>query len=530
MIDSRLRDRPTNRGFAAMLGLATVAGAALSLPALWWEPLHLDEAITLEFARRSYGAIAEDIFVERGGAPIHFVLEHATLSWPGGIEGLRLPSVLFFLSTIVLTAVLARRLVPGVALLAPVLVAVAPLGLGLSTFARMYSLFVATVLATTLLALRAARTGARRDWIVAGATAGALVYVHPIAPLYSALAVGTGLLTAGRPLRQLVHEAWPGAAAAVAVAAPYGYALAVLRSRYDIVLESGRIRTTAGRSVPEEALHALTPGGTAGAIALLALAAVGLVWLGRARPRVTVALGLWLLIPLAFFTLVPANTRFFGRYLAPAEPVFYLLVAAGCLAIAGRRRAVAAALAAGVVALSVSERINRLGGIQDLGLRDLVSAVDGEAVLFSSTGTPVSDRPPELLDDYLDLEGPAARRVEELPGIDLRFEPDLEERGGANVAAFLAGGEGGRGLWVFRGPERRVTRAIRRLDDDRELAAERPSATLLLVRSRTPAAPPVLIEQGIRARTAWTLASPADRWTTLLLAIGRAQGRTGSSP
>ena len=66
-----------------------------------------------------------------------------------------------------------------------------------------------------------------------------------------------------------------------------------------------------------------------------------------------------------------------------------------------------------------------------------------------------------------------------------------------------------------------MTRAIRRLGDDAELVAERQSATLLLIRSRTAAAPPALIEQGIRARTAWTLNSPADRWTTLLLAIGR---------
>jgi hypothetical protein len=66
---------------------------------------------------------------------------------------------------------------------------------------------------------------------------------------------------------------------------------------------------------------------------------------------------------------------------------------------------------------------------------------------------------------------------------------------------------------------------MRRLAGDPQLAAERLSATLLVVRSRTPAAPRALIEQGIRARTAWTLASPADRWTTLLLEIGRSARR-----
>ncbi len=216
---------------------------------------------------------------------------------------------------------------------------------------------------------------------------------------------------------------------------------------------------------------------------------MGLASLAHRRPRVAVALALWLVVPVLFFTLVPASTRFFGRYLAPAEPAFYVLVAAGCLAITGRRLVVATGLVAAVVALSISERIDRLRTIHDLGLRGLASAVDGETVLFSSTGTPVSDRPPELLDDYVDLET-GARRVEELPGIDLRFEPNLEQRGRANLAAFVAEGKGGRGLWVFRGPERRVTRAIRRLAGDRQLAAERLSPTLLVVRSRTPAAPP----------------------------------------
>ncbi len=511
-----------NARFVAALALALSVGAALALPALWWEPLHLDEAITMDYARRSYASIVTDVFLDRGGAPLHFFVEHVTLAVPGGIEGLRLPSVVFFLLSLVLAAFFARDLAgEAVGLLTPLLLAVAPLGVSLATFARMYSLFVAAGLGATLLALLAGRTGRRGDWIVAGAVIGALVYVHPIAPLYCALAAATGLIVADRHPRVLWREAWPGAVVAVVVAAPYAYALAVLRSRYDVGLESGRLRTTAGRSVPEEALHALTPGGTLGAVALLVLAVVGLGWLAGHRPRAAIALALWLAVPVLFFTVVPSSTRFFGRYLAPAEPALYVLVAAGCFAIARRRLVVASALVAGVVALSVSERIDRLRTLHDLGLRTLASTVDHQGSLFSSTGTPVSDRPPELLDDYLDLEGLASRRVEELPGIDLRFEPDLERHGRENVAAFVKRGEGGRGLWVFRGPERRVTRAIRRLAGDAELVAERPSATLLLIRSRRAAAPPALIEQGIRARTAWTLNAPADRWTTLLLEIGR---------
>jgi len=486
--------------------------------------LHLDERITIEFAERSFGSIVHDVFVDRGGAPLHFFIEHLTLQFPGGIEGLRLPSLLFFCVSLFLAGRLAQELAGDtVGLMVPLLLAVAPLGVALATFARMYSLFVAAVLATTLLALRAGRTAARRDWVLAGAAAGALVYVHPIAPLYSVLAVGTGLLVSGRRPGVLVREALPGAAVALVVAAPYAFALAVLRSRYD-VFESGRLRTTAGRSVPEEALHAVTAGGGAGAILLLSLALVGLASLGASRPRVAAALTLWLLVPVAFFALVPASTRFFGRYVAPAEPVFYVLVAAGCIALGRRQRLIASAAVAAVLLLGVQERASSLQSLHELGLRDLVAAVHRDAVLFSSTGTRV-ERPAELLDDYLELEGRASRRVEELPGIDLRFETNLEQRGGANVAAFLESGEPGRGAWVFRGPDRRVERAIRRLARYADLEAARPSPTLLVIRSRAPAAPTALIEQGLQARTAWTLASPADRWTTVLLAIGQAQGR-----
>ena len=54
----------------AWLGAAGLA-VALTLPAVWWEPLHGDEIVTLRFARQSPEEILDHIFVNRGGAPIH---------------------------------------------------------------------------------------------------------------------------------------------------------------------------------------------------------------------------------------------------------------------------------------------------------------------------------------------------------------------------------------------------------------------------------------------------------------------------
>ena len=236
----------------------------LALPALWWEPLHLDEAITIAYADRSYGSIVRDVFIERGGAPVHFFVEHVTLAAPGGIEGLRLPSLVFFLLSLVLASWLARR-AGGRGSRA------ARTGPARGGAAR----HLARHLRADVLPVR--RRGARNDAPCAPRRS------HGRAPRLDPGRSGrrrarlrapdrSSLQRARRRHRSARRRTQPACAparsvarrrVAVAVAAPYAYALAVLRSRYDVGFESGRLRTTAGRSVPEEALYALTPGGDA---------------------------------------------------------------------------------------------------------------------------------------------------------------------------------------------------------------------------------------------------------------------------
>ena len=281
----------------------------------------------------------------------------------------------------------------------------------LGTFARMYARFLCASLATAWLALVAGRTNTRRNWSAVGALLGGLVYVHPIAPLTCITIVAGPLLIHENPWRTTIRHAWPGLVLASVVAAPYLYALAVLRERYEVG-ESSLLATTGGRTVPEEALHALTPGGTAGALAVTTLAAFGVVHLARAAPRRAIAAGLWVVLPIAFFTVIPAETRFFGRYVISALPAFLGLVAVGALGLAGRRRVAAATVVAAVLALEVADDARRLETLNAIGLRRL-PAPARETVLFSSTGTPRSGRPPELLDDLLVLEHGARARLEE---------------------------------------------------------------------------------------------------------------------
>ncbi len=499
---------------------AITAGALACLPGVWWEPLHLDERVMLEFARGSPWSIVDNVFIQRGGAPAQFLVERITLAWPGGLAGLRLPSLLFFLAALPCAGLLARRLAGRAEGLAvPPLLALAPLAVGLATFARMYALFLLLVLVVSLIAIRAGRDRSRNWWIAAGALAAGLAYVHPIAPLYIVPTLACGLAASDAPLRQTLLDARPGLVAGAVVGLPYLYALAVLRSRYGVG-EAGPISTTAGRTVAEEAFRSLSAAGVVGLVVFAGLAIAGTVQLWRERPRVAVLLAAWVLLPVAFFTIVPAETRFYGRYLLPALPAFLILMTAGCRLLGRRRPVVVVALLAAALALEVGADVNRVRGLYDLDLRGLPRTASDQ-VLFSSTGTPTS-RPPELLDDLIALRTGRLNRLEELPAIDPRYEHGLVEKGVRNVRTFLARSGGGlHGVWVFRGSPRRVDVAESRLAGGyaRDVSTSRVGDQFLVVTSRRALEPRQLIELGVKVREAWGTATPADRWPRLLVAI-----------
>jgi Dolichyl-phosphate-mannose-protein mannosyltransferase len=518
----------------AGLTLAGLLALAAALPAVWWEPLHYDEAVTLGFAPHSLVAIVREIFVQKGGAPIFFFVEHATLSWPGGIEGLRLPSVLFFLLALPATDLVARELC-GVTegILVALCLALAPLAVSLATFGRMYSLFLAATLIATWLCLRAGREPSRRRWIAAGAACGALVYVHPIAPLYSSVAVAAGMIWSGLPVRRALASALPGLIALGIVALPYVYALAVLQRRYHVG-DSGSslLATTAGRTIPEQAARALTPAGATGAVLVSLAALIGFVALLRERPRVASILALWLVVPVAFFSLVPAGgaggTRFYDRYLIPALPAFLLLVVSGCLALGsltGRRVLVGGLLVAALIGAEAFDDAMRVDRLHGLGLRSLATTVAADkmdAILFSGTGAAISDRPPELLDDYVALELPGIERVEELPALDPRYQVDVVQLGRTNLAAFLAGESRERvGIWIFRGSPTRIPASLARLARIGAVEANRVSPTLVVVRSREPAAPHSLVEQAYLVRRAWWQSSRHEPLVRKILSVDR---------
>ena len=142
--------RLTSRAYAASLRAAlrvrknalavatAVAGGfvlTLALRALLRAPLNVDEELTIRVAHDSLGTIF-DVVRSRGGGPFHFWLEHVTMHWPGGLAGLRLPSILFALAALPAAALIADELAGRAeAAVTVLLLASAPLFISYSSFA-----------------------------------------------------------------------------------------------------------------------------------------------------------------------------------------------------------------------------------------------------------------------------------------------------------------------------------------------------------------------------------------------------------
>ena len=515
--------------------VAVVLAAALAIRAIWWAPLNVDEELTRRVATEPFGSIFHIVSSERGGGPAHFWLEHLTLQWPGGLVGLRGPSLVFFAATLPAIALIALELAGAFAAVAAVLLtAVAPLAISYSTFGRPHALLLLFIEWGTWLGLRAARTGARRDWIFAGAVLGSSVFVHPTAPVYSLTAFAAVLLYVPRSPRAVVREAWPGVAALLVTFVPY-YAktLHVLSERYGIGSGS-QGRTFSGRAVWKDALQALAP------VPHLfnwfsAFALAGLVVLVVSRRRAAVVPVLAIALPVAFFTFVPTkglSALFFDRYMLPALPSFLLLAAIGCATVAGwagrARWLVLGLLVAGLMTLETRVVLARQRQLGHLELGRITAVVRGEshgAVLFGTTGSEDPSgylgafnfgRPPNLLDRYLGLRIPSLEVIDDDTCIP--------------VVSFLAKPEPAKvGIWIFyaaRPDEEAAARPA--LEAVPGVVVADPTASVLLVRSAKPLPAHRLVQLGLALRRRWQQLVPGNpRVVDLVNADAQALGDPG---
>jgi hypothetical protein len=505
-----------------LVAATLVAGGivlALAVRAVVRAPLNVDEELTLRVARDSFGSIF-DIVRGRGGGPFHFWLEHLTMSWPGGLAGLRVPSIVFMLAALVAVALIAEELAGRVeAAAAVLLLASAPLAISYSSFGRPHSMLLAWITWGTLLGLRAARRTDTRLWVAAGAVLGSSIFVHPTAPLYALTAFGTAVVYARRPLR-----AWPGAIALAVTLIPYYAATAhALSNRYGVG-GGARGRTFSGNPVWKDAVFFVAPGG--GIVNwFTAAAALGLVvLLVQRRLRVAAVLVLTIAAPVVFFSVVPTNglsALFFDRYMLPALPSFLILVAIACTTLARLgwhlRLAVLVVLVAALMSVGLRIVLARQSQLARLGLGQVTAAVRGEsrdAVLFGSTGFTLPGgylgyftfgRPPNLADHYLSLRIPSL--------------PFVNDDACAPVVDFIAkGGPPRYGLWVFwavqRDDQQGAEAAFGRTQG---VGVTEPYRHFLIVRSTQALSATELVQLGLELRRAWLKAVPFNRRATLLV-------------
>jgi hypothetical protein len=509
----------------------TVAAAGLlvlvSVDAVWWAPLNVDEELTLRVADFSFGHVFHIVSTERGGGPLHFWLEHFLQGWWPGLASLRIPSLVFACLALPAVALIARELIgdEGAAGVV-VLTAVAPIPVLYATFGRPHTLLFTWLMWGTVIALRAARGGERSWWIAAGLVLGLSVFVHPTAPLYAITAFAATVVYAPREPRVILREAWPGVVALLVGFVPYYVkTLHVLGDRYGVGSKQIRTRTFTGRPVWEDALQFVAPGPhdlnyftVTAFVGVLGLAALRR-WRVLAFCAITVA------TPVLFFTFVPASgdsALFFDRYMIPATPAFMTVVAAGCLAVgrgAGRWRLVPAALlVAGLVVIELHYDNHRLREQHAIRLDAVTNAVRHEprgTVLFGSSGTLGLSfasfdygHPVNLLDRYVSLR---------VPSLDY-----VDDDSCVRALAFMRRSAPHRGLWLFYAvaPDEQAA-AARALAKQRGVSVRALDGGYFVVRSTEALRPRALVALGQAVRLTWRSAVPQNLRVNELLQADR---------
>jgi hypothetical protein len=312
-----------------LVGLTALLGARL-LPDITGKPLHEDEAVAGLISARPLGDLLHTVVLDRGGAPLHFLLAHIALAIDTTPESLRWLSLIFALATVPLCYDLTRRLAGRFAgLIAAALAATSQLLLVYGTFGRMYSLFAfASALAADLF-VRALERPQRREVLAAAGAALLPLAVHPFGafPFFAEAAVALWLWR-GRWLR----PALPVLAIAL-LALPLLLADLRLSDRY--APEAGQ-DLDSGTSAGAATLHAL--GGAAGgrgvAFAIFVLlAAAGIFAVARRRPAVAAFAVLTIAVPPVALAVASAagiaGDRLGPRHLIFMLPFWIALVATG---------------------------------------------------------------------------------------------------------------------------------------------------------------------------------------------------------
>ena len=376
--------------------IAGVGGLCLFLvsrlaPDVRGKALYEDEAIAGLIAMRPLTQVIDTVLVDRGGAPLHFLLAHVAFRIDTSPETLRLLSVFFALGTVPLCFELGRRLDGAGAGFVAAAVAASSTALAVyGSFGRMYALFAFVAALFAVLFVRALDLRTTSAVAAAAAAGWLLPAVHPYGaiPAFIAL-VASAVIWRGRPLR----AAWP---VAVAVLAAVPLLVADLRLADRAAVGAGGERSLAspGEAWAElvAAVSAFAGGDGAPLVFCSALALVGVAFLLRSEPAVAV-LALSTLVPPLLFVLVRTDTTpdLSPRHLFYGLPLWAAAIGVGAarlVAPLGRR--VAAVALAGIALVAVVSPAS--------ALRDPRNLAFGTTAVGDATGIQAGNN--ELLVPY----------------------------------------------------------------------------------------------------------------------------------
>ena len=353
---ARLRIRETD-GFWIGTAAVTVALAGVLTWFLERWPPHEDETLALFVGRSSFGDLLHTVVAERGGAPLHFVFAWIVVHLGGGLNGLRVVSLVFAVASVPLIALLGVRLANRAAGVVAALLASATWVLIFhGIYGRMYSLFLLTSLLSFLALLSALDNGGRRRFALWGVALVLLLATHP----YAVLVVGAQLLYVVLR-RQHIREALTTLGAVAVVGIPFWWADIVLRNRFDVGVGGGGEKLGSPGSV----LHYLwwvsgdfSAGHGVSSAPVLLLALAGAVLLARRRRDRLLLVACVIAVPALAFTVATlgSSTSPEARHLIFALPFFSVLLALPLVELGRLRPPLTAALAAvAVAALLVGE-------------------------------------------------------------------------------------------------------------------------------------------------------------------------------
>lgn len=270
------------------------------------KPLYEDEATAGLIAMRPLGEVLETVMLDRGGAPLHFVLTHALFWVDASADALRWLSVVCAVAAVPLSFDLARRLAGlGAGILAAAVVASSSALAVYGSFGRMYALYVLVAALAADLFVRALHLRTRGAVLAAAFAAWLLTAVHP----YGAIPALVELIVAVIVWRRrLLRDAWPVAVIAVATL-PFMLADLRLADRAAIG-ERGRSLASPADAWSElvAAISSFAGGDGFNLAWFTGLAVVGLVVLARSQPSVA-ALAVSVALPPLLFVLVPAGSE-----------------------------------------------------------------------------------------------------------------------------------------------------------------------------------------------------------------------------